>query len=282
MEQQPPARGEAIGRARRMPRRDVGAGRVAATAGVLLACSFAPSLRGAQVQGPIPQAVSPATQKPKPARDYSISLPPKPDFSALDWLVGDWTGTTQGKGSAGDVHVNVAYALDQRYMVFNEWIALPATKTAPATRESWMGILASGASGSGLVFHSYSSTGFVLRYRVVADGNSVSFFPEGGDPAPTGWLFRRTLTRVAEGAFTETVQAAPPDRPFFDYYAARLNRVAAPPPPPQAKAAPTGAAKAPAAASSPAANAATNPSQGNSPAKDKTPSRDAPPSPPRH
>ncbi|MGH7247296.1 MAG: hypothetical protein ACREH9_04250 [Pseudomonadota bacterium] len=183
-------------------------------------------LQGRQAQGPSQPPAGQAPQNQKPPAAYSIALPPKPDFSALGWLVGDWTGQTTGKGSPGDVHIDVAYALDQRYMVFNEWIALPATKSAPATREAWMGILASGPTGQGLVFHSYSSTGFVLRYRVVAGGNEISFFPEGGDPAPAGWLFRRRLTRVADGVVVENVQAAPPNRAFFDYYTARLNRVA--------------------------------------------------------
>ncbi|HEV2178500.1 MAG TPA: hypothetical protein VGW33_15045 [Terriglobia bacterium] len=248
-----------------------------ALVGVLLACSLsgAPTSPGAaQGQGPSQQASGQARQNQKPPHDYSITLPPKPDFSALDWLAGDWAGQTTGKGSTGDVHISVAYALDRRYMVFNEWIALPATKTAPATREAWMGILASGRAGSGLVFHSYSSTGFVLRYRVQASTNEIDFFPEGGDPAPAGWLFRRTLARVADGTFTETVQVAPPNRPFFDYYTARLTRVAAQPSPPG----PPSPSK-PAAAGSPAAPAGGG-TPGNPPAKDNTPPKDTSPTPP--
>jgi len=241
----------------------------------LLLSTSATSLRAVQAQGPSQQPAGRAPQNQKPPRDYSIALPPKPDFSALDWLAGDWTGQTADKHSPGDVHINVVYALDRRYMVFNEWIALPATKTAPATRESWIGILTSGPSGSGLVFHSYSSTGFVLRYRVVADGNQISFFPEGGDPAPAGWLFRRTLARVADGTFTETVQAAPPNQPFFDYYTARLTRVAAaqaspPGPPAPSKPATAGSSAAPAGGATP----------GSPPAKDNVPPKDTSPTPP--
>jgi hypothetical protein len=244
---------------------------MSALLGLLLACplSSAPtSFWAVQEQRPSQQAAGQAPRNQKPPHDYSITLPPKPDFSALDWLAGDWMGQTADKHSPGGVHIDVAYALDRRYMVFNEWIALPATKTAPATRESWMGILTSGPSGSGLVFHSYSSTGFVLRYRVQANTNEIDFFPDGGEPAPPGWLFRRTLTRVADGTFTETVQAAPPNRPFFDYYTARLTRVAAaqssPPGPSSSSTAPAGAAATP----------------GSPPAKDNAPPKDTP-TPPR-
>jgi len=153
-------------------------------------------------------------------------MPPKPDFSALDWLVGEWTGVTVGKDPAGQVHFSAAYDLENRYMVLRENVALPPTKTAPATKESWIGILAARSpKGGGFVLRVFSSTGFVTRYGVSVDEDQIYLNFEGGEEPPPGWLFRRVFEREDDSELSETVRVAPPDKPFFDYYTAKLTRV---------------------------------------------------------
>src|SRR5437879_13829034 len=76
--------------------------------------------------------------KEKPPATYSITLPPEPDFSAVDWLVGEWTGKTAGKDPPGEVRLRAAYDLGRRFMVLREDVALPPPKAAPAARASWM------------------------------------------------------------------------------------------------------------------------------------------------
>ena len=82
-------------------------------------------------------------------------------------------------------------------------------------------------SGRGFAMRAYSSTGFVTLYDVTVRGDEIYFNQEGGEQPPPGWLFRRVLERVNDTEFSETVRAAPPDKPFFDYYTARLSRVTA-------------------------------------------------------
>ena len=165
-----------------------------------------------------------ASAKEKPTTTYTIPLPPKPDFSALDWLVGEWTGKTTGRSPEAEVRLSVAFDLERRFLILREEVSLAATKTAPASMESWLGILSVGRSDAGFVLRTFSSTGFMARYRVTAQEAEVRFSPEGGDEPPPGWLFRRIIRRPAPGELSETVQAAPPDRPFFDYYTATLTR----------------------------------------------------------
>ena len=71
----------------------------------------------------------------------------------------------------------------------------------------------------------FSSTGFITRYQVIVEGQETYINPEGGEPPPPGWLFRTVIKRTDPRDFIETVQAAPPNKPFFDYYTARLSRV---------------------------------------------------------
>jgi len=166
--------------------------------------------------------------KEKPPGQYAIPLPPAPDFSGLEWLVGNWSGKTTDRSASGAVRLSVTLDLDKRFLVLRGDLALSATKTAPASQESWLGILSPHPSGQGFVLRMFSSTGFVSRYRVILDGPEVRFDPEGGEQPPPGWLFRRVLLRTGPGELTETVQAAPPSRPFFSYYTAKLTRDSAP------------------------------------------------------
>lgn len=168
-----------------------------------------------------------------PAKDklpvtYRIPLPPKPDFSPLEWLLGEWTGDTTGRSPQGEVHLSVAYDLDKRVMVFREEVAFPATTTVPASNESWMGILSGDRSGRGFILWTFSDTGFITRYRVTVEEAEVSFHPEGGEQPLPEWLVRRVLQRSGDAELIETVQMAPPKRAFFDYYTAKLTRKSSP------------------------------------------------------
>ncbi len=167
--------------------------------------------------------------KGKPPTVYSLPLPPKPDYSAVDWLVGEWSGKSVAPSAPGEAHLSASYDLDQRVVVIKETIQFTATGDVPASQEQWMGILAPDAGGRGFLLRVFSSTGFVTRYRAAVEKSVMHFYPAGGDLPPSGWLFRRTLTRSGETTLTETVQAAPPDKPFFDYYTFQFTRVSASP-----------------------------------------------------
>jgi hypothetical protein len=162
--------------------------------------------------------------KEKPQATYTIPMPPPPDFSALDWLIGEWSGKTTGREPQGEIHLSVAYDLEKRFVIFRQQVSLPPTKNSPGVEESWMGVLSDDRVRPGLVLRTFSSTGFMSRYRVLVDKALIRFNPEGGDDPPPGWLFRSLIARTGPDQLTLTVQAAPPDKPFFDYYTAILTR----------------------------------------------------------
>jgi len=190
----------------------------------LIAASFVLVL----LTGPVPRSAYPAADK-QPVT-YSIPLPPKPDFSALAWLIGDWAGHTTGKGSEGDVHLTLSYSLDQRFVLMKEEVSLPPGKASPAVHETRMGFLGPDPLRPGYRLQSYSSTGFITLYHVTAGPDEVRFDPEGGANPPPGWLFRRRITRLGPGSFSDKVEVAPPGGTFFEYYSAKLTRVIEPKP----------------------------------------------------
>jgi hypothetical protein len=166
--------------------------------------------------------------KDKPPVQYKISIPTPPDFSALDWLRGQWTGKTGPNSPPGDVRLTVSPDLGNHFLVFRGEVSLAAALTVPATKESWMGILSAGPDATQFILRVFSSTGFITRYRLIAEGAEVRLNPEGGDAPPPGWLFRRTWARTGTDEFAETVQVAPPGKAFFDYYTAKFARVPSP------------------------------------------------------
>jgi len=169
-----------------------------------------------------------ATGKEKPPVQYAIPLPPPPDFSELDWLVGEWAGKTTGRSAPGEIRFSAAYDLGKRFMVLRGEVSLTATTSTPDFKESWMGVLTASSRGPGYILRTFSSTGFIARYWATVDGPEVRFIPEGGEKPPPGWLFRRLIQRTGTDEFTDTVEVAPPSKPFFDYYTARLHRVSVP------------------------------------------------------
>jgi hypothetical protein len=185
---------------------------------------------------------TPLSPKEKPPVVHRIPLPPMPDYSAFDWLVGEWAGKTSDDSPQGEVHLAISYDLGKRVMVFRQHVQLAATDSVPETSETWMGILTPDPSGNGFRLHVFSDTGFITRYRVTVEEASVYLNPEGGEEPPAGWLFRRTLKRTNVGELTETVQVAPPNKAFFNYYTAKLTRTTPPPSGPAPVAAPKPAA----------------------------------------
>ena len=163
---------------------------------------------------------------------YTIPTPPLPDFSSLDWLVGDWAGGTAGRSPQAQIHLSVAYDLNKRFMVLREEVTFAAAAGGSPTEESWIGILGPDGSDKSYTLRTYGSTGFVTLYRVLANGEGIRFASEGGDQSPAGWVFRRFYQELSADTCLLTVELAPPGKPFFVYYTAKLNRAAAAPPSP--------------------------------------------------
>ena len=170
---------------------------------------------------------APLVAKDKAPTVYQIPLPPKPDFTPVDWLVGEWTGKTTDHRVQGEIRLSVSYELDHQVILLREEASFQATKTSPAMKESWLGLLTPDRGAGGFVLRTFSSTGFITQYRVTVEGPETYINPQGGDQPPPGWLFRTVIKRTDPQEFVETVQAAPPNKTFFDYYTAKLSRVTA-------------------------------------------------------
>lgn len=164
----------------------------------------------------------------KHPQTYRIPLPPKADFSSIEWMIGNWTGQMDKHSPQGQIHLSVSYGLDKRVLIFRQKVAIAATGKIGADKESSIGILSPAPSGNEFLLQVYSSTGFISRYRVTVSGSEIDFIPDGGMQPLPGWLSRRFIQRGDVDGFTETVQLAPPMETFFNYYTAAFTRDTAP------------------------------------------------------
>jgi hypothetical protein len=179
-----------------------------------------------------------ALGKDKPPVVHRIPLPTRPNFSELDWLTGEWAGKTSEKSPPGEISLSVSFDLDKRYLIFRGVDELAATPSLPEYKESWLGVLTQDLTGGGFILRVFSDTGFMTRYRATVVAGTVTLNQEGGEQPPPGWLFRRILQRTDVGELLVTLQAAPPQKSFFEYYTAKLTHAApsaAPPTPAVAK-----------------------------------------------
>lgn len=167
----------------------------------------------------------PALAGQKAPKTYRLQTPPEPDYKAIDWLVGSWVGKTTSPGAQGQVLLTVGYELGKKFLMLRQEVSLSATDSVPATHEGFMGVLNGGPAAGAFNLNLYSSTGFVMHYRVTAKDGEIVFQPEGGAIPPEGWLFRWTLIHAGAGHCIERVDVAPPRKSFFEYYSATLSQV---------------------------------------------------------
>ena len=80
-----------------------------------------------------PLAGATSAAKDKPPVQYQIPIPALPDFSALDWLLGQWNGKTLPNSPPGEVQLSVSSDLEKRILIFRGEVSLAATPTVPAT-----------------------------------------------------------------------------------------------------------------------------------------------------
>jgi hypothetical protein len=165
-----------------------------------------------------------AVAKDKPPVVHRIPLPARPDFSELDWLAGEWEGKTADKSPEGEMRLTVSVDLDKRYLIFRGEEKLAATPDFPEYKEAWLGVMTQDPAGSGFILRIFSDSGFITRYRASVVAGTFTLSQEGGEQPPPGWLFRRIFQRTDIGELLVTVQAAPPQKPFFDYFSAVLKR----------------------------------------------------------
>jgi hypothetical protein len=147
-----------------------------------------------------------------------------PDWSAWQFLVGDWIG--EGGGAPGQGTGGFTFSLDlqNRVLVRKNFAEYPAETGRPAYRHDDLMIIYQ-EPGKPTRADYWDNEGHVIHYTatLAKDGNAVTFL---SDSLATISRFRLTYARLGDGRLTILFEIAPPDHPtgFAKYLEATARK----------------------------------------------------------
>ncbi len=156
----------------------------------------------------------------------SIAQPSAPpaDWSAWEFLVGDWVGEGTGSPGEGTGGFTFSYDLQKRILVRRNFAEYPATNDRPAFRHDDL-LIVYQESGKPARADYYDNEGHVIHYTVSfsEDKNSVIFVSEPSSSEPR---YRLTNTKEGNDKLAISFEIAPPGKPeaFRQYIKATARR----------------------------------------------------------
>jgi hypothetical protein len=149
-------------------------------------------------------------------------------LASLEFLVGEWEGTSEGQPGSGVVRREYARILGGRFMqVRNTTTYAPQAKNPKGEQHEDIGFFSFDRIRKRLVLRQFHVEGFVNEY--VAEGASGSermvFTTESIENIPPGWRARETYIRISADELEERFELAEPGKDYELYSRSRLKRV---------------------------------------------------------
>lgn len=146
----------------------------------------------------------------------------------LNFLVGKWEGTGNGKPGLSKIEREYRLTLNDKFMhVQNRSIYEPQPKNPKGEiHEDW-GMISFDKSRKQFVFRQFHGEGFVNQYvttNISADGKTIVFTSESIENIPAGWRAREIYNIVNANEFVEVFELAGPGKDFEVYSEGRLRR----------------------------------------------------------
>ena len=181
--------------------------RWSAVAALLLGTMASPGLTWSQT------AAAPAAEDPwKPVR----------------FLVGDWTGESEGQPGKGTVKRSYRFVLANKFLHEQNVSTYPAQPKNPKgeVHEHWS-FFSYDRARKALVLRQFHQESFANQYAMTAGSStssSISFESEALENVPAGWKARETYEVVSPDEFTETFELASGGRGYEVYSKTRFKR----------------------------------------------------------
>ncbi len=148
-------------------------------------------------------------------------------LAPLSFLVGRWTGESEGQPGAGHVVREYAPMLDGRFLrVDNESTYPPQSKNPKGEVHHDTGMFSFDDTRKTLVFRQFHSEGFVTTYRGSVSPQGAVFTSEAIENIPAGFRARESYTRIDANTFEEVFELAEPGKDFEIYSRVTLHRSA--------------------------------------------------------
>jgi hypothetical protein len=162
-----------------------------------------------------------------PASAQTAKAAPDP-FGQVRFLVGQWSGSSEGQAGKGTVTRSYELALKDRFIHERNRSEYPPQTSNPKgeIHDHWS-FFSYDRMRKALVLRQFHVEGFVITYRLAPTGGSAErlvFESEHIENLPAEWRARETYELTSPEEFTETFEVAPPGKPYEVYGKARLRR----------------------------------------------------------
>ncbi len=157
------------------------------------------------------------------AADAGVADP----WAPIRFLVGDWTGTTEGQAGTGTVKRHYEFILSGRFLrETNTSTYPPQAKNPKGEVHEHLGIFSVDRLRKRVVFRQFHVEGFVNQYLLEpgAEGPRRVFVSERFENLSDGWRARETYEVLGPDEFVETFEVAPPGKEFEVYSVNRFLR----------------------------------------------------------
>jgi hypothetical protein len=144
-------------------------------------------------------------------------------IARLDFILGEWQGTSRGKPGEGTVERVCSKVLNDRFIECRTTVTYPA-QTANPKGEVHVdrAFFSYDKSTKKLRLRQFHGEGFVNMY---AEGEPLSFVTTEIENIPAGWRARETYEPSSPDSWSERFELAAPGKDFELYSASTLQRV---------------------------------------------------------
>ena len=145
----------------------------------------------------------------------------------LEFLIGRWEGTSDGKPGTARVQREYTRVLNSRFIrVYNHSVYQPQDKNPKGEIHEDLGIFSFDTSRRRAILRQFHEEGFVNQYVGELDSQRARFVftSEAIENIPPGWRARETYVVLGANEFDEVFELAEPGKPFEQYSGARLRR----------------------------------------------------------
>lgn len=159
----------------------------------------------------------------------ALGQTPQPDpLAPLEFLIGRWETTSEGKPGNGQGHREYVRALGTRFIQGRNVVVYPPREKNPkGEKHEDVGVFSWDRARKQFVLRQFHIEGFVNQY--VADVPSkpgvIVFTTEAIENIPPGWRARETYTQISADEVEEVFELSQTGKEFEVYSRTRMKRV---------------------------------------------------------
>lgn len=154
---------------------------------------------------------------------FASAQPAATGLARLNFMLGEWQGTSRGEPGEGKIERVCAKVLNDRFIECRTTVTYPAQTANPKGEVHVDRALFSyDKSTKMLRLRQFHGEGFVNTY---AEGGPLSFVTTEIENIPAGWRARETYELSSPDSWSERFELAGPGKDFKLYSASTLQRV---------------------------------------------------------